>query len=81
MKPRPDPDKPGANSKSEARNPKQIRMIQIRITQTYKQQLSATGCVHLLFPCFEHLKIRISDLFRISDFVLRISCAVHDLKF
>ena len=51
------------NPKSEARNPKQIQMTQIRITQpTWIQLLFMTGRVHLSVPGFKYLRFRISIL-------------------
>ena len=50
------------NPKSEAPNPKQYPMTKIQMMKT----------VGKLSICFEHLSICILDLFRISDFDIRI---------
>jgi len=50
------------NPKSEARNPKQCQMIQIQMTNI----MGPDGC------CFENWSICILNLFRISDFDIRI---------
>jgi len=59
--------KPGSNSKSEARNSKQIEMSK---KGNDPNRLTAIGGVFLEFRALRH-----SDLFRISNFVLRISIA------
>jgi len=51
-------------SKSEARNPKQIQM--------FKKLMTKTGLTTIWGDFFEFRPFRHSDLFRISDFVLRI---------
>jgi hypothetical protein len=52
------------NPNIEYRNPKQIRIPKIQMTETQTNLFE-----HLRF---EHLNIRILDLFRASNFVLRI---------
>src|SRR5213593_4681778 len=57
------PHPPRQNSKSEARNPKQCQMSQIKISKRARLQAAH----------FRDLEIRILNLFRISKFELRIS--------
>jgi len=53
------------NPNSEYRNPKQIRMIKIKITET-RLPFSTSR--------FSHSDFEFWTLFRISDFDIRISC-------
>jgi hypothetical protein len=63
----PCPDKPELNPKSETRSTKQIQISKRTMTP------AASAAIDSVF--LEFWSLRHSDLFRISDFVLRISIA------